>query len=161
MSPASNPEIDKGLIRLSFIVAILLILVNLVFALFPKEVHRSQKLEEPIRTVVRQLDLGREEREENVDTWCMIALLLLNALFAYTLRRQFQQTDAVVARYLGILSIGFCLLSVDDLAQFHEEVEDILEDGLGAFDVPTDHLGLGFGSVLALSLALLTYRSLA
>ena len=85
----------------------------------------------------------------------------MNALFAYTLRRQFQHTDPAVARYLGLFSIGFCFLSVDDLAQFHEEIEDFLEEGLDAYDLPTDHLGLGFGSLLALLLALLTYRSLA
>lgn len=152
------PEINKGLLRLSFVVVILLILANLVFAFFPEEVYRSERLEEPFRTLVRQLDL---RREENVATWCTTSLLLLNALFAYTLRRQLQHTDPIVARYLGLLSIGFFLLSVDDLAQFHEDVEDVLEDGLEAYDLSTDHLGLGFGSLLALLLAILAYRGLA
>ena len=61
MAPSLNPEIDNGLIRLSFIIVILLILANLVFAFFPEEVYRSKRLEEPLRTLVRQLDLRREE----------------------------------------------------------------------------------------------------
>ena len=152
-------EIDKGLIRFSFVVVILLILVNIVFVFFPAEVYRSRRLEEPIRTVVRQLDL---KREENVATWCTTALLLLNALFAYNLRRQFQHTDPVAARYLGLFSIGFLLLSVDDLAQFHEKLEGLLEDALEATHV-LDHIktGIIFGSLLALLLALLTYRGLS
>ncbi len=157
MPDSLTPEIDKGLIRLCFLVAVVLISVNLLFVLFPEEVTRTKTLEEPVRTLVRQLDLGREE---NVATWCTSTFLLLNALLAYSLRRQFRDSDPTTSRYLGVLSLGFCLLSIDDLAQLHEEVEDVLEDGLEATSLSDDYLGLGFGSVLACLLLLLTYRGL-
>jgi len=136
-------------IRALIVVSGLFLAANLLYVLFPEVIFEYRDLDEPARTLVKQLDLGREG---NAATWWTASLLLLNGLAAYTLARRQWPADRNAAIASFILMAGFFLLSLGDVARLHEHVEDLAGDWLEAQDLSDRRIYLGFAGTLAIAL---------
>ena len=144
--------IDRFILRGLVAVAFLLILSNILFALFVVEPDLIPGF---FGNIIKQFDLSCER---NFATWYSVILLFLNSLSAYRQAFQSRQSNVKVARIYGILSAGFLVLSIDDFISFHEYVEILLKkQGLD----PTSrsflsiNSGLVFGIVLGIALLFL------
>jgi len=133
-------------------VAVFLILSNILFALLALEPGSVPGI---LGEITKQLDLVGER---NFATWFSVILLFLNSLLAYRQALLYTHSKVRVARIYGILSIGFLVLSVDDLISFHEYVESVLKklsQGPASRPFLSVNLGLVFGIVLGITLLFL------
>jgi len=127
-----------------------LILANIIFIFFTPDLE-SLNLYRAF--VVRQFDINAEG---NFATWFSSMLLLLNSLCAYELAHAHWSTQRRLAVIIAIMSVGFLLLSIDDVIRFHESAESAtasLLSGTDGMDKPT--LKRYLGPLLAISLAII------
>lgn len=68
------------------------------------------------------------DEEESMGTWFNSGLLLIAALLLLHQARTLRTHGDVWRRWWLILGIGFCVLSVDEIAGMHEWLNSTLED---------------------------------
>lgn len=107
--------------------------------------------------VIGQINL---DDEENFTTWASSMLLVIAAVGSFALSSKRSSSHPFVAKLLLFMGLGFVVLSMDDVAQIHGYIEDVVagvdpDADDDAPDTPADELESKLGPVFSGSLAVL------
>jgi hypothetical protein len=95
--------------------------------------------------------------EGNFTTWASSMLLVIAALGSYMLCKERSASHPYVSKLLLVMALGFVVLSIDDVAQLHDYVEQVVSgtDPDSDTDTPADEFERNLGPIFALTLTVL------